>query len=244
MASKIKRPDGRKPEQIRDIEMKVGVISKADGSAMFRIGNTIAIAAVYGPKQMIPKHMQDPKKAVVKCKYDLLPFSVSDRKNPAPSRRDIELSMIIGNALSPAIFLEKYPGMAIEVYVEIIQADAGTRCAGICAASLALANAGIQMKGLVGAIACGKIGDLIVVDLTKEEEDFPEGATDIPVAYIPNISEVTSLQLDGDITPEELGKAIDLAKKACIEIVALEEKAIKDYYGKVEDFAEEEGDEE
>ena len=57
MSTDFKRPDGRKVYQLRPIRAKVGVIPNADGSAMFATGNTIAIAAVYGPKKMHPQHL-------------------------------------------------------------------------------------------------------------------------------------------------------------------------------------------
>ena len=54
MTANFKRPDGRKPEEMREIKAKVDVIPNADGSAMFAFGDTIAIAAVYGPRKMHP----------------------------------------------------------------------------------------------------------------------------------------------------------------------------------------------
>ena len=68
----VKRLDGRKADEMRPITAKVGVVPNADGSAMFTFGNTVAIAAVYGPRMLHPQHMQDPKGAVLRVNYDLL----------------------------------------------------------------------------------------------------------------------------------------------------------------------------
>ncbi len=225
----IKRPDGRKKEEMRPISAKVGVVPNADGSAMFTSGDTIAIAAVYGPKKMHPAHQQDPARGVLRCTYNMNSFSVSDRIRPGPSRRSTEISKIIGWALDPVVMLKNFPGTVVDVHVNIIQADAGTRCAGINAASMALAHAGIPMKNLVTSISLGKLDKELVVDLDKAEEDWEEGegATDIPISMTGD-GEITHLQLDGTINGEQLKECVKLAKKAGAEIYEIQKQALKD----------------
>ncbi len=223
------RPDGRKNDEPRKMEAKVGIIPRATGSAYFKIGNTIAIAAVYGPRELHPKHLQDPEKAVLRTYYDMMSFSVPERKRPGPDRRSIELSTVIREALTPVINLEEYPRTAIDVFINILQADAGTRCAAITAASMALADAGITMYDLVPAIAVGRVNGEIVLDLTKEEEDV-EGTTDIPMAYIPGMKKITLLQLDGGIPKEDLKKAIKLGIKGCLQVYEVQKKALLEKY--------------
>jgi len=116
------RSDGRKFDELRPIEMKVGIIKNADGSAYFKVGNTEVYAAVYGPKE-VPKFLADYDKALFKAKYNMLPFSVPERKKPGISRREVELTLVLEYALKPAIFLEDYPGTLIELYVEVTQAE-------------------------------------------------------------------------------------------------------------------------
>jgi len=87
MTKEHKRPDGRKDNELRKMSAKVGVIPNADGSAMFSFGNTVAIAAVYGPRLLHPQHKQNPATGILRVNYDLLSFSVSDRKKPGPNRR-------------------------------------------------------------------------------------------------------------------------------------------------------------
>lgn len=229
-----KRPDGRKNDELRAMSAKVGVIPNADGSAIFAFGNTIAIAAVYGPRQLHPQHMQNPARGVLRVNYDLLSFSVSDRKKPGPSRRSQEISKVTEWALSPVVDLEEFPNTVIDVQIYIIQADAGTRTAGINAASMALAHAGIPMKNLVCSVAVGKQDKELIVDLTKEEEDFEEGegATDFAVAKIANTDEYTLLQLDGKIQPEVVKEILKLADKSCAEIYEYQKKILKESISK------------
>ena len=228
--SYTKRFDNRKFDEMRKIEAKVGIIKRADGSAMFKIGDTIAVAAVYGPRKLHPRFLQNPEKGILRCNYDMISFSVPERKKPGPSRRSTEISLVTEKALSPVLDLTSHPNTVIDVFIQIIQANAGTRCAGISAASMALAHAGVSMKDLVAAVSVGKVGDKIVLDLNKEEEDYEEGATDIPVAYSQRTNDFTLLQLDGEVTKKDLQEALELAKKGCEEIYKLQLKTLKENF--------------
>jgi exosome complex component RRP41 len=230
MATKdFKRPDGRKIDELRPVSAKVGIVPNADGSAMFSTGDTIAIAAVYGPRQMHPQHKQNPEKGVLRCTYNMNSFSVTDRIRPGPSRRSMEISKITEWALAPAVMLDKFPSTVVDVHINIIQADAGTRCAGINAASLALAHAGIPMKNLITSVSVGKLDKNLVVDLNKDEEDFEEGegATDIPISMTGD-KKLTHIQLDGKIDKKQLKEAVKLAEKACEGILEVQKKALKE----------------
>jgi exosome complex component RRP41 len=230
MTSKLKRPSGRKYNELREIKAKVGVIPNADGSAMFAFGDTIAIAAVYGPRQLHPQHMQDPATGILRCNYDLLSFSVSERKKPGPNRRSQEISKVTEWALLPVLELEQFPNTVVDVQIYILQADAGTRTAGINAASLALAHAGLPMKDLICSVALGRLDNDIVVDLDKEEEDFEdgEGATDFPIAKFANTPKYTLLQMDGKIPPEQMKEILELSEEACKKIYDAQKKALKE----------------
>jgi len=226
----VKRLDGRKNNEMREIKAKVGIIPNADGSAMFSFGNTIAIAAVYGPRQLHPQHLQDPSTGILRVNYDLLSFSVNDRKRPGPSRRSTEISKVTEWALLPAVDIKEFPNTVIDVQIYILQADASTRVAGINAASMALAQAGIPMKDLITSVAIGKIDKTLIVDVDKDEEDYEEGegATDIPFAKLANSDDFTLMQLDGKIQPELVPKAMEMATEACKEIYEVQKKALKE----------------
>ncbi|MFH1332361.1 MAG: exosome complex exonuclease Rrp41 [archaeon] len=227
-----KRFDGRKWDETRPMEAKVGVIKRADGSAMFKIGKTVAYAAVYGPRALHPTFMRDPQRGILRCNYNMMSFSGSgDRVRPGPSRRSKEISLVTANALLPVLDLSSYPNTVVDVFIELIQTDAGTRCAGITAAAMALADAGLMMKDLVASVSVGKVGDKLVVDLNKEEEDFEEGATDIPVAMTPRTGDITLLQLDGNVSKDDLKKVLEMAGKATSQIYEVQKKALKAKYG-------------
>ncbi len=231
MTKEFKRNSGRKPEEMRTpIKAEVGIIPNADGSAMFQVGKTIAYASVFGPKKMHPQHLQNPAKGTLRCTYNMLSFSVNDRIRPGPSRRSTEISKITEWALEPVLMIDNYPNMVIDVHINIIQADAGTRCAGINAAAMALAHAGIPMKSIVSSVAAGKLDKTLVLDLDKYEDseyDEGEGSTDIPMTFTPD-GRLTHIQVDGKITGKQLKEAVELARKAAKEIYEVQKKALKE----------------
>jgi len=156
------------------------------------------------------------------------PFSTDTRKNPAPSRREVEISKVIREALQPALMLEDYPRATIDVYIEVLQADGGSRCAGIAAASVALADAGINMRDLVPACAAGKVDDKIVLDINDTEDK--EGGADMPVAFMPNHKQITLLQLDGKLSSEEFIACLNEGITGCMKVYEIQRSALMQKY--------------
>ncbi len=221
------RLDGRKPDELRPIKIKVGILNRADGSCYFEFGGNKVIAAVYGPREVHPRHMQKSTSAVVRYRYNMASFSVEERKRPGPDRRSIEVSKVSREAVEPVIFQEYFPRSAIDIFVEILQADAGTRTAGINAASIALADAGIPMRNLVSACAVGKVDDTLVLDLNKDEDNY--GQADMPMAMTPD-GNITLLQMDGHLTKDEFREALEMAKKGCEAIYEMQKSALLEKY--------------
>jgi exosome complex component RRP41 len=223
-----KRLDGRGFNEMRPIVFKAGVLKRADGSCYLEFGGNKVMAAVYGPREVHPRHMQNASRAIVRYRYNMASFSVEERKRPGPDRRSIEISKVSREALEGVVMEELYPRSAIDVFVEILQADAGSRVAGINAASVALADAGIPMKCLVSAVAVGKIDGEVVLDLNKDEDNY--GSADLPIA-MNQFGEVTLCQMDGHLTEEEFGKALDMAVEGCKKLHELQKQALIEKYG-------------
>ena len=227
------RHDGRKPDELRPIRMQVGVLANATGSAIVEYGKTKVLAAVYGPREPFQKYMVLPDRAILRVRYHMAPFSTSERKSPAPSRREIELSKVIREALEDIVLLSEYPRTVIDVFIEVLQADGGTRVAGVTAASLALADAGIPMKGLVAGVAVGKVEGVLVLDVDELEDSM--GEADMPVAGAPDLGLITLFQLNGVLTEEEVEKGLSMAWSAIERIVAMEKEVLKRKYESVEE---------
>jgi len=222
------RLDGRKVDELRPVSIKIGVIKNADGSAEIRMGKNIIVAAVYGPRELHPKHRALADRALIQCFYRMSTFSVSDRKSPAPSRREKEISMVIRNSLASVVLTEKYPRTTIDVYLQVLQADGGTRTAGLTAASVALADAGIPMKGLIASVAAGLINGQAVLDLFDIEDQ--KGSGDLPLGYCPVLDEISLLQLDGVFTVKQFEDSLNMAIKGAKDLYEIQRDALKQKY--------------
>jgi exosome complex component RRP41 len=231
------RLDGRRLDELRPIKLEVGVLDKADGSAYIEQGKNKILVAVYGPREAHPKHIAMPERAVIRCRYHMAPFSVDERKSPAPSRREMELSKVIRESLEPVVLTDLYPRTTIDLFIEVLQSDGGSRCAGITAASLALADAGIPMKEMVAACAVGKIQGKLALDLSDAEDKY--GEADIPVALVPNAGLVTLLQMDGHLTLSEFDHGFSMALDACKTLHAMQREALKKKYATMKEVPEE-----
>ena len=223
----MQRADGRSSLEMRKIEIELGVVPRADGSAKVSFGDTVALASCYGPKTLLPKHEQE-LQGVLRCRYSMAPFSTEERRSPGPDRRSVEISKVMRSALEPAIFLEEFPRAVIDVFVEILNADGSTRVTGINAASLALACAGVPMRGLVSAVSVGKVDGKLVVDLTGKEDQ--ESEADISLALLPASDEITLLQMDGRLSKQELLELLRIGRENCLKIEEQQRKVLRRMY--------------
>jgi exosome complex component RRP41 len=222
------RIDGRRLDELRPLRIEAGALHQADGSAYVEWGANKVMAAVYGPREVHPRHLQQNNKAVIQCRYNMAAFSVDERKRPGLDRRSQEISKVIAEAFESVVFAEEFPRTSIDVYIEVLQANAGTRCAGLVAGSVALADAGIPMVDLLPAVAVGKVGGAIALDLKKEEDNF--GEADLPMALVPQSGRLVLLQMEGHLTEEELARALDLGVKGCREIYEKMKQSLRERY--------------
>ena len=230
------RLDGRKPDEMRPVKIETGVLQNADGSAYIEVGKTKVIAGVFGPRPIHPKHETLFDRAKVRCTYTLSSFSTEERARPGPSRRSKEISKVSSEALDAAIIAERFPRTAIDVFIQIIQADASTRVAGLTAASVAVADAGIPMYDLVTACSFGKdYGtqdgkpvEVMVLDLDKPEDNY--GLADVAIATLPKVNRTVLLQMDGNLTFEQFKEGLKLSKKGMEYLYQKQVEALKRRY--------------
>jgi exosome complex component RRP41 len=219
------RTDGRKPDEIRPIKIEAGVLHRADGSAYLEWGNNKCIAGVYGPREFQPRRFQKADKCVVRTKYNMAAFSTSDRKRPGPDRRSAEIGKVISDAFENVILTAKFPRGVIDINVEILQADAGTRIAALTAAAVALADAGIPMKGMIAGIAAGKCQGTVCLDLNGPEDNY--GEADLPMAINMTTGEVVLLQQDGHLSGDEFDLAVDMCVEGAKAVYAEQRRALE-----------------
>jgi exosome complex component RRP41 len=226
-----KRLDGRALDEFRPISLDVHVLKHAQGSASFSFGDTKALTGVFGPRVLHPRKLQKTDRCVMRCKYFMAPFSTQDRIRPGYSRRGTEISKVISEAFESVVYLKDCPKTVIDAFIEIIQASASTRCAGLNSASLALADAGIPMKDLISCVAVGKVDNTLVLDIGKAEDNY--GDVDFAVATIGGSDKFVLIQMDGVITREEFSTLLEMSEKGCAHVHSLQQKALRKKYGAV-----------
>ncbi|XP_020588823.1 exosome complex component RRP41 homolog isoform X2 [Phalaenopsis equestris] len=205
------RLDGRRPNEMRQIRGEVGVVARADGSAVFEMGNTKVIAAVYGPRE-------------VRCEYSMSNFSTGNRaRKYKGDRRSTEISLVIRQTMEAAILTHLMPRSQIDIFLQVLQADGGTRSACINAATLALADAGIPMRDLVTSCSAGYLCSTPLLDLNYVEDSA--GGPDVTVGTLVKMDKVTLLQMDAKLPIDMFADVMQLAIEGC--------KAIANYIREV-----------
>lgn len=186
------------------------------------------MAAVFGPKEVEQRAQLDPSKAIIRCEYAMATFSTGERRRQRKSdRRSTELSMVIKNTLEQTIILELMPRTQIDVFVQVLQADGGTRCASINAAFLALADAGVPMRDVVAACAAGFLDNTSLLDLNYLEDSA--GGPDIVVAFQPGLDKVVLLQSDSKVSIDTFEEVMDLATEGSKAVAAFMKEALVDH---------------
>jgi len=222
------RTDGRRPNDLRKIQCKLGLFSRADGSAYYEQGNTKVIAAVYGPREVSNRSKVLHDRAIINCEYGMATFSTGERKRKSKGdRRATEISLVIRQTFEAVIMTHLFPRSQIDIFVQILQADGGMRCAGINAATLALINAGIPMREFVTSCSAGFIQDTPILDLNYTEDTA--GGPDIPIALLPKSNKITMLQLDSRIPIDQFEKVVELAADGCRAIHEVLQQAVLSY---------------
>ncbi|KAK4483511.1 hypothetical protein RD792_010708 [Penstemon davidsonii] len=213
------RLDGRRPMEMRQLRAEIGVVSKADGSAVFEMGNTKVIAAVYGPREVFIERVQNRSQqmndqALVRCEYSMANFSTGDRmRKPKGDRRSTEISLVIRQTMEACILTHLMPRSQIDIFVQVLQADGGTRSACINAATLALADAGIPMRDLVTSCSAGFLNGTPLLDLNYVEDSA--GGPDVTVGILPKLDKVTLLQMDAKLAMDTFENVMQLATEGC-----------------------------
>ncbi|KAL7749062.1 Exosome non-catalytic core component [Sorochytrium milnesiophthora] len=209
------RVDGRRPNDLRKISSKVGVISLADGSAYLEMGNTKVLAAVYGPRESHSRTAHD--RAFVHVEFTEATFSKSERKRIRKmDRKNLEIASQIRDTFESVIKTDLYPRSTIDIYLQILQADGGQVQACINAATLAVIHAGIPVTDYVVACTVGNISGTPMLDLNHIEES--QNVPELTVAYMPKLGKVVLLQMESRLHCDHLAKTLHLGRDGCDRI--------------------------
>lgn len=146
------------------------------------------------------------------------PFSCLERGSWIQGSKDKDFSLMLHESLQPAMHLYKYPRSQIEVNVMVLENSGSALAHAVTCASLALADAGIEMYDLVLGCSVRQDGASYVVDPTYTEENSlssvsSENQGSLTVAFLPSLNQISGLQSDGEMTEENLTAGV----RTCIE---------------------------
>ena len=223
-----KRPDGRKPDQIRPITTEVGLLPRTHGSGLFTRGNTQIISIITlgapGMEQFIDTMEMEGKKRFMHH-YNFPPYSVGEvMPLRGPGRRDIGHGALAEKALLPVIPQKDGFPYTIRVVSETLSSNGSSSMGSVCASSLALMDAGIPIKAPVSGIAMGimtdeKTGDYIILTDIQGPEDH-HGDMDFKAAGTKE--GLTALQMDvknNGITLDILKDVLEQSHTARMDIL-------------------------
>ncbi|XP_022662145.1 exosome complex component RRP41-like [Varroa jacobsoni] len=225
------RVDGRRASEMRKLDCSLGVFTQADGSAYVKQGNTVVLAAVYGPHEVRGgrvKALHD--RAVVNCQFSAATFSTAERKRrPRGDTKSIEMTLHLQQTFEAALLTSLYPRCQIDVFVEVLQADGSLLSVAINAATMALVDAGIGMRDYVCACSAGFFNDTSLLDLNNLEESHK--GTGLTVAILPKSERVVLVDMSSKIHSDHVSKTIEAAIKGCKDIHATFDAKIKERVG-------------
>jgi len=221
------RLDGRKANELRRIQCKMGVYGQADGSAYLEQGNTKVLAAVYGPHEMRGSRQRPLFDAVVvNCQYSMAVFSTGERKRrPRGDKKSMEMSQHLKQTFEATIKTELYPRSQIDIFVEVLQADGGNYCACVNAATLALIDAGIPLKDYVSACTASLVADTPLVDVSSLEATT--GGPELTVAAHPKSGQIVLLEMSHRFHLDHLSEVMDVALAGCKDIYTILDKVVR-----------------
>ncbi|XP_037538519.1 exosome complex component MTR3 [Nematolebias whitei] len=222
------RVDGRQRDQvdIRPVFVRCGPVSQANGSAYIEAGNTKLMCCVYGPRETGRKDETDMKCGRLTTDMRLAPFSCPVRGSWIQGTQDKDLSLMLYESLQPAVCLHKYPRSQIEVSVMVLESSGSVLAHAITCASLALADAGIEMYDLVLGCSLHQDGDSYVVDPTSEEESSWSAGGGLTLAFLPSLNQVSGLQSNGDMTLETLTAGVRTCIEGCYKLYPVVQQAL------------------
>ena len=222
-----RRPDGRKLDELRPLDAEVGLFSRTHGSALFRRGNTQALAvttlAAPGAEQLI-ESMETNGKRRFMLHYNFPPFSVGEVGNfRGPGRREIGHGNLARKSLERLIPTKEEFPYTIRVVSEIMSSNGSSSQATVCASALSMMDAGVPLKKLAAGVAMGlMMKDVdnykVLTDIQGPEDHH--GDMDLKVAG--TADGVTGMQMDvkvDGLTIEILEKAFEQTRKARLEIL-------------------------
>lgn len=236
------RNDGRKPIDLRPVELQPGFMPNAEGSCLVAMGDTKVICTA-SVQEGVPRWLKGQGAGWVTAEYSMLPRSTSERVDREVNKgrvggRTQEIQRLIGRSLRAIIDLSKLGENSIVVDCDVLQADGGTRTAAITGGFVALAQAVRWLRDQgrvktdpthtsVAAVSVGIIDGIPCLDLNYEEDALAEVDMNVVMTGTGHFVEVQGTAEGHVFDRAQLDELIDLAETGIKELLSLQEGALR-----------------
>ena len=214
------RQDGRRPNELRRVQLQLGVLPLADGSCTLEQGLTKIVASVRGPREAPLSG-----RGCVQCQVSFAPFAASERKKPRAGRerRANELALALEDALAPLVQTNLFPHSRVELQVQVAQTDGSVVAAAFNACVLALIDAGVPMYDFAVACTVGHAQQAALLDPNQSEAT---NASEVWVCVLPRSQHVLSLGVRGKVAVDALPGLVALAQQGCSQLFGVLESLV------------------
>jgi len=238
------RPDGRKPGDLRPVAIETGVARHAEGSALITLGDTKVLCTA-SVEDRVPPFLKGSGSGWVTAEYGMLPRATHTRSAREAAQgkqggRTLEIQRLIGRSLRSVTELRGLGERTITLDCDVLQADGGTRCAGITGAcvAMAMAMARLAREGTiprwplrenVAAVSVGVCAGQAVLDLAYAEDSEADVDCNIVGTASGAFVEIQGTAERRPFSEEQLSELLALAKKGLKKLFELQEAALAEY---------------
>ena len=231
------RKNDRQNNEMRSIEIDVGVNKHAEGSALIKFGDTHVICTASIENQ-VPRWMRGSNEGWITAEYGMLPRSTHERMNREAARgkqsgRTMEIQRLIGRSLRQAVDLKYLKDKTINIDCDVIQADGGTRTASISGACVALFQAiknshddQRAIKECIAAVSIGLKDGSPLLDLDYEEDSSADTDLNVVMTESGGIIEIQGTAEKYPFTKDQLDEMIESASKGIADIVSTQKSCL------------------
>jgi len=231
----MKRPDGRRPDQLRKIKVTKNYMKNAEGSCLIEFGETKVICTA-SVEEGVPPFLKGSGKGWVTAEYGMLPRSCTSRiRREKASGRTEEIQRLVGRSLRSVVNMDKLGERTIRIDCDVIQGDGGTRTASITGGFIALADAILWMnkqkmidivpiKDYVAAISVGVYQGSSVLDLNYIEDSKADVDMNIVMIGRGEFVEVQGTGEGGTFSEAQMKSLLGLARKGIKELLSIQKK--------------------
>jgi len=233
----VTRADGRRPDELRTLELVVNYLEQAQGSALISFGRTRVLCTA-SVEEGVPRWLKGSGRGWMTAEYGLLPASTGERTPREASAgrqkgRTVEIQRLIGRSLRAITDLEALGERTLWLDCDVLQADGGTRCAAISGAYVAARRAldrlglGRTLTDSVAAVSVGLVDGEALLDLDYSEDSRAEVDVNVVMSGDPRLIEVQATAEGQRFSRDQLDEMLDLAAAGIEEISIAQRDAVE-----------------